>query len=259
MKPNDPGDRQDDSLSAVAVSPEARLSDGRGPAPASSMRRRVGIGVGVCLANAALCALFAPGQEYLTAPGKMNAGHGQLDCTGCHRPAPGSVRQQIQAGTRFLLGLRETPVDFGFRAVENGDCQACHERPFDRHPVYRFNEPRFADARKEIAPQRCASCHREHSGRRITVEPDYCRHCHGELEMKNDPLDVSHATLVRESRWLSCLGCHDFHGNHVMKSSTRFADAFSALSVERYFAGDVSPYARQLRKPARQKRADLEH
>ena len=182
-----------------------------------------------------------------------------LDCTGCHRPAPGSVRQQIQAGTRFLLGLRETPVDFGFRAVENGDCQACHERPFDRHPVYRFNEPRFADARKEIAPQRCASCHREHSGRRVTVEPDYCRHCHGELEMKNDPLDVSHATLVRESRWLSCLGCHDFHGNHVMKSSTRFADAFSALSVERYFEGDVSPYARQLRKPARQKRADLEH
>jgi Cytochrome c7 and related cytochrome c len=257
-----PLDREDDSLSAVAVSPDAvaRRSDGRrGSAPASSMRRRVGAGVGLGLAIAAWSALLAPGQEHLTAPGTMNVGHGQLACTNCHRPAPGTVRQQIQAGTRFVLGLRETPVDFGFREVENGDCYACHERPFDRHPVFRFNEPRFSDARKAIAPQRCASCHREHSGRRVTVQPGYCRHCHGELEMKNDPLDVSHATLVRESLWLSCLGCHDFHGNHVMKSPTHLADAISSLRVGRYFQGDVSPYPTQLKKPARQERDDLVH
>jgi hypothetical protein len=189
----------------------------------------------------------------------MNAGHGELECASCHQPAPGSVRQQIQASTRYLLGLRETPVDFGFRKVENGDCNACHERPFDRHPVFRFNEPRFSDARKAIAPQECASCHREHSGRRVTVQPGYCRHCHGGLEMKNDPLDVPHATLVRESLWLSCLGCHDFHGNHVMTTPTRLADAISSLRVGRYFEGDASPYSKQLKKPARQEREDLVH
>jgi hypothetical protein len=262
MKPKGHRDRQDDSLSAVAVSPEdvARRSDGRrGAAPPSSMRRRVGTGVGLCLAIAAWCALLAPGQEYLTAPGEMNVGHGQLACTSCHRPAPGSVRQQIQASTRFLLGLRETPVDFGFREVENADCYACHERPFDRHPVFSFNEPRFALARNVIAPQQCASCHREHSGRRVTVDPGYCQHCHGGLEMKNDPLDVPHATLVRESLWLTCLGCHDFHGNHVMKSPTRLTDAISSLRVGRYFQGDASPYPKQLKKPARQERADLDH
>jgi hypothetical protein len=259
MEPKGPRDRQDDSLTAVAFSPEAeaRRSDGRrGAAPPSSMRRRVGAGVGLCLAVAAWCALLAPGQEHLTAPGRMNVGHEQLVCTSCHQPAPGTVRQQLQAGTRFLFGWRETPVDFGFRKVENGDCYACHERPFDRHPVFSFNEPRFSDARKVISPQECSSCHREHSGRRVTVEPGYCRHCHGALEMKNDPLDVSHATLVHESLWLSCLGCHDFHGNHVMKSPTRLADAISSLRVGRYFQGDASPYPRQLKKPARQERGD---
>jgi len=262
MKPKDPGDRQDDSLSAVAVPPEAvarRSNERRGPAPPSSTRRRVGIGLGLCLAIAALCAFLAPGQEHLTAPGRMNSGHEELACTNCHRPAPGSVRQQIQAGTRFLIGLRETPVDFGYREVENDDCYACHERPFDRHPVFRFNEPRFSDARKVIAPQHCASCHREHSGRRVTVEPGYCQHCHGELEMKDDPLDVPHATLVREGLWHSCLGCHDFHGNHVMDSPTRLADAIPSLRLGRYFQGEASPYPRQLKKPARQERQDLEH
>jgi hypothetical protein len=77
--------------------------------------------------------------------------------------------------------------------------------------------------------------------------------------MKNDPLDVSHATLVRESLWLSCLGCHDFHGNHVMKSPTHLADAISSLRVGRYFQDDASPYPRQLKMPARQEREDLDH
>ena len=259
MKPKGPIGRQDDSLSAVAVSSDERRSSARrGAAPPSTVRRRAGIVIGICLANAALCALFAPGLEYLTAPGAMNTGHEQLDCASCHRPAPGTVRQQIQAGTRFVLGLRETPVDFGFQKVENDDCYACHERPFDRHPVFRFTEPRFSDVRSAIAPQRCASCHREHSGRRVTVEPGYCRHCHGELEMKNDPLDVPHATLVREGLWLSCLGCHDFHGNHVMKSPSHLAEAIPSLGVGRYFQGDASPYPKELKTPARQKRDDRE-
>ncbi|MET0591826.1 MAG: cytochrome c3 family protein [Polyangiaceae bacterium] len=261
MKWTGSSERQDDSLAAVAISREsaARQSrERRGADSPSSKRRRVGIGVGLCLANAALCALFAPGLEHFTAPGKMNTGHEQLDCSSCHRSAPGTMRQQIQAGTRFVLGLRETPVDFGFRKVENSDCYACHERPLDRHPAFRFNEPRFFEARQAIAPQRCASCHREHSGRRVTVDASYCQHCHGDLQMKDDPLDVPHATLVRESLWTSCLGCHDFHGNHVMKSPDHFADAISPLRIGRYFEGHASPYPAELKEPARQNRADVD-
>ena len=49
--------------------------------------------------------LLLPGVEHFTAPGKMNTGHERLACDSCHRPAPGTVRQQLQANARYLLGL----------------------------------------------------------------------------------------------------------------------------------------------------------
>jgi hypothetical protein len=186
----------------------------------------------------------------------MNAGHQQLSCVSCHQRAPGTVRQQLQADARYLLGWREAPADFGLRRVGNDDCLACHERPFDRHPAFRFTEPRFADAREALAPHRCQSCHREHSGARVTVQADYCVRCHDTLEMKNDPLNIPHVELVRQGRWLTCLGCHDFHGNHVMDSRSRVADAVTTRQVKAYFEGGVSPYPSQLRKPATQQRVD---
>ena len=61
------------------------------------------------------------------------------------------------------------------------------------------------------------SCHREHQGVRVTLtEIGYCRHCHEETRLKRDPLDVSHEALIKAKEWDSCLGCHDFHGNHRM-------------------------------------------
>jgi hypothetical protein len=215
--------------------------------------------VGLCLGAVAVAILVAPGQEHLTAPGRMNTGHQVLACEGCHRPAPGTLRQQLQANARFLLGWRKAPADFGVKAVEDEDCSACHERPFDRHPAFRFSEPRFEEARRLLRPQHCHSCHREHSGSRVTVQPGYCVLCHATLQLDDDPLDVPHATLVREGRWLSCLGCHDFHGNHLMESPTRLNDAVSADHVARYFQGGASPYPPKLRQPSRRKRVDLDH
>jgi hypothetical protein len=221
-----------------------------------SRRRRSGAKIGFALATVTLGFLLAPGQEHLHAPGRMNAGHENLSCESCHRPAPGTTRQQLQANARHLFGLRQHPADFGQKAVDNTDCLACHERPFDRHPVFRFNEPRFVEARKELGPQLCESCHTEHQGARVTAETGYCRTCHADLEMKNDPLDVPHAKLVRDERWDTCLGCHDYHGNHVMKTATRLADRAPASRIEGYFAGRSSPYPGRLKKAAREKRLE---
>lgn len=249
-----------ESNSTIPVSLESappRTGPSRRPTiHAADRRRRAGIATGFCLAAAALIFFLFPGQEHLTAPGRMNVGHERLECVSCHQRAPGTVRQQLQADARYLLGMREAPADFGLRSVGNDDCLACHERPFDRHPVFRFTEPRFAEARNALAPHRCQSCHREHSGARVTVQAGYCVRCHDTLEMKNDPLNIPHAELVRQGRWFTCLGCHDFHGNHVMDSRTRTADADAARQIQRYFEGGASPYPSQLRKPARQQRAD---
>jgi hypothetical protein len=251
---------ESNSTIPVSLEPEApRTGAPRStPVHASVWRRRTGLLMGVCLAAAALGFFLSPGRQHLTAPGRMNAGHERLECVSCHQKAPGTVRQQLQADARYLLGRREAPADFGLRSVSNDDCLACHERPFDRHPVFRFTEPRFAEVRKTLAPHHCQSCHREHSGARVTVEAGYCAGCHDKLEMKNDPLNIPHVELVRQGRWLTCLGCHDFHGNHVMDTRTRAADGDAARQVQRYLEGGPSPYPSQLRKPPRQQRAGRE-
>lgn len=251
-------EREDDVPSTRPVSRESASS--RSPARRPSARpagerRRIGVASGIALGGAVVGFLLLPGVEHFTAPGKMNTGHERLACDSCHRPAPGTVRQQLQANARYLLGMRKSSADFGLRAVDNDDCLACHERPFDRHPAFRFTEPRFADVRKELAPHRCESCHREHSGVRVTVQVGYCAGCHDQLQMNHDPLEVPHAELVRQGRWFTCLGCHDFHGNHVMEARTKIGDAKASAVIENYFRGGASPYPAWLRKPPKQERA----
>jgi hypothetical protein len=181
----------------------------------------------------------------------MNVGHEHLECASCHRPAPGTTRQQLQANVRTSLGLRATYVDFGMRAVGNADCRSCHDRPDDRHPVHRFLEPRFADARAALSPQTCTSCHGEHTGRRATVEADACKHCHDDLEIANDPVQPTHAALVAAAEWPTCLGCHDFHGNHDATPPTALEAAIPPAMIQRYLAGGADPYAGPIRHRAR--------
>jgi hypothetical protein len=207
------------------------------------LRRRLGIGTGILVGIAVTLWLHAPGQAHLRAPGPMNTGHETLACDACHVPAPGTLRQQLQRVARSWI-TGDAGTDVGFRTVGNTQCQSCHERPDDRHPVFRFLEPRFAKARAAIHPEQCTSCHREHDGVRVTVaDGTYCRNCHADLDVKNDPLDMSHRALVAAQRWDSCLGCHDYHGNHGFAPPRRLADAIAPAAIETYLHGGSSPYS----------------
>lgn len=204
---------------------------------------RIGYWTGLGVTCLAFIVLLWPGQERFHALGPVNTGHANLACQDCHLLAPGTARQQIQANLRYWLGMRTHPVAFQHQPVTNGQCLACHERPKDNHPTHRFNEPRFAEARSAIHPELCASCHREHQGVRVTMELTFCSHCHQTLGLKNDPLDQKHDELVAANDWTSCMGCHDFHGNHVMQLKTKIADALPLENVLAYFRGAPSPYS----------------
>lgn len=212
--------------------------------PRKRQHRAFAIGGSVGLIS--LMLLFLPGYEQFHVRGPMNAGHEKVQCASCHQEAPGTLRQQIQANLQFILARRGRPADFGHKAVGNENCLHCHERPNDRHPVYRFLEPRFVKAREHISPERCVSCHAEHNGRRVTLEEiGYCSNCHKKTKLRKDPLDVPHDKLIVLKRWDSCLGCHDFHGNHIRQTPTKVEQIMPPEKIVAYFNGGASPYGKQ--------------
>ena len=220
------------------------------------VRRSIGLGTGALVGLAVVLWLHAPGQAHLRAPGPMNPGHADLGCEACHRPAQGTVRQQLQNAARDGLGLAAVPVDMGFPPSPTTSPRAAHV-PDDRHPVYRFREPRFAAARAALHPEHCASCHREHAGARATPSSaTACSNCHAELVLENDPLDVSHRELVASERWETCLGCHDFHGNHGMRAPTRLDQALPAAAILDYLRSGPSPIQRRSCAPSRRRPSD---
>lgn len=204
--------------------------------------QNIGLIVGAIAGGLVLLFFFLPGQEQMSAAGPMNTGHEELACEACHVPAKGTIAQQIQANAQFYVGLRSSPVPFGHYAVDNGVCQDCHENPLDRHPVHRFNEPRFQDARAAIEPQNCESCHREHSGIRVTIGNSFCQTCHVDTVLDNDPVTPTHELLIETGNWASCLQCHDFHGNHDQDPETDLSQAIPLEKIDAYFAGGPSPY-----------------
>ena len=114
--------------------------------------------------------------------------------------------------------------------------------------MHRFLEPRFASARAALGAQLCVSCHREHKGVRVTMIPTACSNCHQDLDIKNEPIvDVSHRELVKRHAWSSCLGCHDFHGNHRRAAQKQFKEAYSETTIMEYLAGGPSPYGRDMK------------
>jgi hypothetical protein len=181
--------------------------------------------------------------HHLRAPGDFNTGHKNLACIECHESADGSIRQQIQANLSYLLGQNKKLTAFNFSPPNNKDCLACHEREDDKHPVYRFNEPRFLEARNAIQPQYCVSCHKEHTGVRVSSKPNNCKYCHEEIEVKDDPLDISHEDLIKLKDWDTCLTCHDFHGNHIMDTPINTKDMLDKNLIQQYLDGGEDPYS----------------
>ncbi len=203
-----------------------------------------------------LLALLPP-LERGRARGPANTGHSDLSCEACHWDAPGTMRQQIQANTRKLLGTRESWAPFVHQPVRNGVCKECHDRQGeDRHPSFRFRESRFEEARAAIAPQYCTSCHLEHQGGRLTRSGDYCTHCHQEFELEQDVLNPSHQQLADEERFDTCLQCHDFHGNHLYTVPETLEASFDLDTVRAYLDGGDSPYGTDKRFPDRSGKED---
>jgi len=180
---------------------------------------------------------------WIHSPGKINLGHEKLACNACHEKAEGSYRQQIQANLQYLIGKRKLPTDIGHKKVRSSMCLNCHKNPKDKHPIYRFLEPRFTEARKKIAPQHCQSCHFEHQNIRIPVKVNFCKHCHQKLRIKKDPIDVPHHYLVKLKQWKTCLGCHDFHGNHIMKTNKEIDNRYKNEEIRQYFKGERQIYS----------------
>lgn len=221
----------------------------------SNIRRRQNLGLlsGV-LAGLLIVGLLAhPDNAVLHSPGTINTGHENLLCEDCHALSEGSLRQKIQANLRYLLGERKNSIALGYNSVISDRCLECHDRPNDRHPIYRFFEPRFKKARDTIGAHQCNSCHNEHRGVRVSSPMDFCKVCHDNLSLKKDPLATPHKILVKNNRWTTCLGCHDFHGNHLMHVNDSMKDLISESLVQNYFDGENSPYACKKRYKARKR------
>lgn len=187
-------------------------------------------------------ALTGPDSQKMLAHGPTLSQHAGLHCRDCHQQAPGTVRQQLQAQFRHWMGQRETPVDFGYRAVAAAQCLDCHARPNERHPIYRFREPRFRAALEHVAAEDCLGCHAEHKRQMVTVQVGFCAACHEDLKLKSDPVEVPHHSLIAAAQWESCLTCHDYHGNHRHTEPTKLAEGLSAQDIRTYLQGGADPY-----------------
>lgn len=208
--------------------------------------RKVAYRGGAVTAAIAAVLVAAPVTDSWHAPGAMSPGHELLGCADCHVEAPGSVRQQLQQNVRFWLGTAQESAVFGALPVDTQRCTECHQGRADRHPVSRFLEPRFAEAREKVGAHRCAGCHVEHDGARVSAQPGFCQHCHKSLRLERDPLADSHASLVARAQWTTCLRCHDFHGNHRGTTPLTLQGAPSEGAVEDYFSLGRTPYGERL-------------
>jgi ferredoxin-NADP reductase/bacterioferritin-associated ferredoxin len=187
--------------------------------------------------------VLLPGLQEMRPHGHPNVGHEQLKCVACHAETPATLRQTLQAKVKHTIGLRETGAVFGMQAVTTATCTQCHANPGDRHAPHRFLEPRFEKARAETGAQQCVSCHREHSGVRITAaNTGYCVSCHADMKVKDDKTSPTHDVLVREKRWDTCLQCHDYHGNHKWRAPLRLVDATTVEVLEKYMKTGPSPF-----------------
>ena len=199
-----------------------------------------GIVVGVLV----LGFLSVPERNSLVARGPMNTGHEALSCQECHVTAEGTLPQQVSSRVYHWLGLRKSAISFGSEDVTSKICLECHEREDDRHPISRFLEPRFSEARQNIKAYDCITCHTEHQGKRITLSTiGYCTNCHQDTSLEVDPITPTHVSLVRSESWNTCLQCHDFHGNHKMETPTSIQEGVTEQEIWDYFGGAPSPYS----------------
>jgi len=211
----------------------------------SSPRKNQYLGLSIALIGAASVISYSSISygEWFHSPGKMNTGHQNVRCEYCHKESIGNYRQQIQANVQYYLGYRSSKVNVGHLPVDNSSCLSCHQYTKDLHPAYRFLEPRFSDARKNVEAHLCVSCHGEHNGVRATAKIEFCKTCHEKIDLKDDPIDVPHKYLVKLDQWETCMGCHDYHGNHKMKLVEELDNRYSKSEILLHLAGGTELYS----------------
>ena len=205
--------------------------------------RRHAYAAAILVSLATLSWLTSSSANAWRSPGGDGDIHVGMACEACHLPAPGTLRQQIQAQLRHLLGRREQGTVIGYLQPSDKDCSACHENPDDPHAAWRFLEPRFREAREAIRPEHCASCHSGHGGKQVLLDGAYCVECHQGLSRIDDPVQPTHEELVETQRWETCLQCHDYHGNHKFEEPLTLEDAIPLETIEGHLSGEQpSPY-----------------
>ncbi|MBU2952048.1 cytochrome c3 family protein [Tamlana agarivorans] len=227
----------------------------------SPLRKRQVLGsiIGLVLGGALFYILTLESTESYVSIGPMNTGHQDLNCFACHADAKGNLLQQVQSNISHAVGAREKGVDFGTQDVTVDNCLQCHDRANDRHPTYRFSEPRFKEAITHIDATTCITCHSEHGNERVSVANiNYCMNCHQDLEVEDDPLDVSHQKLIAQEAWNTCIQCHDFHGNHKYDVPEKLKDTIPMKYIKAYFDGGKDPYGDHKKYKALSQEAWLE-
>lgn len=142
------------------------------------------------------------------------------------------------------IGLRSRGATFGHKAVDANACRDCHIRDNDRHPSFRFREPRFFAVNKTFDARNCLTCHTEHVARRVANDGTFCAHCHDKMKARHEALNPTHADLVAHKQWSTCLTCHDFHGNHDVKAPKSLDEARDLAAIRAYLADGPDPYAK---------------
>lgn len=204
--------------------------------------RRMALVAALPVAGLSAFIFLQAGDHTLVSSGPIQSGHQALGCADCHERAPGTARQQIQATFRAAFSATISAPHFIYRPVTSETCLACHQRPNERHPIWRFREPRFQAATEIVDATSCLGCHSEHQAARVEVEPTFCRACHKGLSLKVDPLDVPHHQLIAANDWQSCLACHDFHGNHKAPPPRRLLEAHEMQQLLDYLKDGPDPF-----------------
>jgi len=57
-----------------------------------------------------------------------------------------------------------------------------------------------------------------------------------------DNVEPSHAELITNGAWETCLQCHDYHGNHLHDAPKRLSEGIPQETILNYLKGGADPF-----------------
>lgn len=193
---------------------------------------------------AAMAALIAPGHgraagiETLLMPGKVIAGHAELeeDCAKCHDRADRNRQATLCMDCHDLVAA-DVRAGSGFHGrlpgVRDGQCRACHSEHLGREAdIVKLSRPAFDHSRTDFrldgahGAVDCVACHTR--GKRYREAPGRCVDCHAKVEPHDGKLGDDCGACHETGSWararydhsktrfplrdrhaeVACAGCH---------------------------------------------------